>query len=226
VPEEKAEPFMHRNCRRWAGLFALIALTVLAGLSARLAASTKESKDGSGIEKPKIVAPPNQAVLLSGRFDVIYRGTDAPLEVDSRPVAWEDDYDAPVRVGNVRLSPGMHQVQIGEQKIELCIALNEMEHDGPSDWKIFRAHQMSNERDRCAECHETETREGRMVVEQVLAPDSCMACHTAGEVKEPHQDFIQPLESCQTCHLLHGSPYPSLLKAPKAQIRKKFAAAG
>ncbi len=202
----------------------MLLLVGLGGLTATLVAETKKSDDKALKDEPKVVSPPDHAILLSGHLDVIYRGDKAELEIDSRAVEWEEFYDGVVRVGHVHLSPGMHQMKIGDRKVQLCVALNEMEHDGPSDWKIYRAHTMSGEKDRCAECHDAETREGRMVVGKLMAPDSCTACHTESDIKEPHAELLQPLKSCQTCHALHGSPYKHLLKAPEAQIRKKYGA--
>lgn len=216
---------MHRHRPHWPLLSALLLVVGLGGLSVNLPAATKKSDDSSAKEPPKLVSPPNHSVLLSGHFDVIYRGDDAPLQVDSHPMPWEDAYDAPIHVGHVHLSPGMHRVTIGDRKVQLCVALNEMEHDGPSDWKIYRSHTMSAEKDRCAECHDVQTDKNRMIVGKPLAPESCLACHTDTEVKEIHEDLIQPLKPCQTCHALHGSPNEHLLKAPVAQIRKEYGVA-
>lgn len=207
---------------RSTNLFTILFFTGLVGLTATLVGATKESTEKAVKESPRVVSPPDRSVLLSGHLDVIYRGDQADLEVDSRPVDWEEFYGAPIHVGHLHLSPGIHRVKIGDQKVQLCVALNEMEHDGPSDWKIYRAHTMSAERDRCAECHDAEPQEGHVAVGKVLIPDSCMACHTNDEVKETHQDVVQPLKPCQTCHALHGSPFQHLLKAPESQIREQY----
>ncbi len=216
---------MHAYCRQRPPLLALLLLVGVGALATTLMAATKESADRAAEEEPKVVFPPDCAVLLSGNIDVIYRGDKAELEVNSRSVAWEEFYDAPVRVGHVHLSPGIHRVKVGDRSVRLCVALNEMEHDGPSHWKIHRVHTMSAEKDRCAECHDAENREGRMLVGKVSIPDSCMTCHTDREVKDTHQELIQPLKSCDTCHAMHGSPYASLLKAPKTQIQKEYGVA-
>jgi predicted CXXCH cytochrome family protein len=213
---------MRANRRYWPHLLAVLLLVGLGGLTATLVAATKESSDKVANDMPKVVAPPDRAVLLSGNLDVIYQGDKAELEVDSRAVPWEEFYDGVIRVGHVHLTPGMHRVKIGDRKVQLCVALNEMEHDGPSDWKIFRAHTISAEKDRCAECHDAETREGRMVVGKASIPDSCTACHTDTEVTDTHQEIVKPLKSCDTCHVMHGSPYEHLLKAPEVEIRKKY----
>lgn len=200
-------------------VFVLLGLT---GLSATLFAATKES-GGKAADLPKVISPPDRSVLLSGQLDVIYRGEKkAKLKVDSRDVPWEQLYDKPVQVGHLHLSPGIHRLQVGDLKVQTCVALNEMEYDAPSDWKIYRVHTMSAEKDRCAECHDAETRDGRMVVGPAIIPDLCMACHTESEVADTHKEIVQPLKSCDTCHVMHGTPYDHILKAPEAQIREKY----
>ncbi|MHB8899988.1 MAG: cytochrome c3 family protein [Thermoguttaceae bacterium] len=213
---------VHRHWQRLLGL--LILLAGLGGLTAVLMGADEHPAEGASDASPKVIAPPNCAVMLSGNFDVIYRGSEAALAVDSRPVPWEDAYVDPIHVGRVRLNPGMHQVQIGDRKVQLCVALNEMEHEGPADWPIHRIHTMSAEKDRCAECHDTQSRESRFVVGDVMVPDSCMTCHADKEVKEVHQELVQPLPVCSTCHILHGSPNPSLLRAPAGEIRRQYGA--
>ncbi len=216
---------MGENRRRWRGLLGLFLLAAgLCGVTATLVAATKESADQAAKVPTKVVSPPDRSVLLSGNLDVIYCGGAAPLEVDSRPVSWEEDFVAPIHVGHIHLDPGVHRVKIGDRKVQLCVALNEIEHDAPPDWQIHRTHTMSAEKDRCAECHDAESRDKRMVVGEVQVPDACMACHTDKELKELHPGFAQPLKSCRVCHTLHGSPYPSLLSAPEAQIRKAHGA--
>jgi predicted CXXCH cytochrome family protein len=205
-------------------LFVALATSCLGGLGAGLIAASGEEKKPPKKLEMKIMAPHHESVVLSGHFDVIYRGCDSSLKVDSKPVDWGDDMASPVRVLRLHLTPGMHSVEIGEKKIEVCVALNELEHDGPSDWKIFRSHSMGNDEERCGDCHDTESHQDQIQVGKPLIPDACISCHTAGDTKETHQALIQPLKLCHTCHAMHGSPNPSLLKAPKAEILKKYAA--
>ena len=182
--------------------------------------------DASPDSTSLIVAPPDRAVLMSGNLDVIYRGDDVPLKVDSQVKSWESSYASPVRVGRLRLSPGMHRLEIGDRRIQLCVALNEMEHDGPSDWRIHKLHTMSPDDGRCAECHETKSNGQRLSVGQVRMPQACLDCHKPDELNETHRPLPVPPADCRRCHALHGSPFPSLLKAPKEKILDEFAQGG
>lgn len=205
------------------GLLAL--LGVVCGIriaSSRAAEPTGGKREGG--TAPAILSPLHRSVLLSGRFDVIYRGEEVPLRVNSQERDWESSYASPVRVGHLRLSPGMHRLQIGDQSVEVCVALNEMEHDGPSDWPISRSHPMSPEEDRCADCHRTKWLDERLVVEQVRSPESCLGCHRAGDLEEPHEPFGGVPKDCRECHVLHASPYRPLLKAPRSKILEQHSA--
>lgn len=210
--------------RRWHLASALL-LVALAGLAAELIAATSKSvKNAANEAHQKIVFPPDRAVLLSGNLDVIYRGDEAELKVNSQAVPWQETYEAPIHVGHLHLSPGIHRLKIGDRQRLFCVALNEMEHDGPSEWKLHHVHTMSNEKDRCAECHDTATSNGRIAVKKALVPNSCTSCHTTDEIGEAHERLSRPLESCDACHRVHGSPYEFLLRAPKAKILEKYGA--
>ena len=210
-------PWMRRQ-------LSFLAFLALVAICASLTAVSSELKKESTKKKVKIVSVTDQSVRLSGHIDVIYRGQPLPLEVDAKPVEWEPDFAAPVQVGHLHLSPGMHQLKIGDESVEFCVALNELEHDAPSEWQIHRTHTMSNDEDRCAECHKTEDRNGKIRVGLLDVPQRCMDCHEPDELAEPHQDFLEPLPKCNTCHALHGSPYEALLNAPEKLIREKYGA--
>lgn len=204
----------------------LVAAACLAVVCGSLVASSRGSSSVDfhpACSSPAIVAPPDRAVLMSGNLDVIYRGEDAPLKVDSQVTSWDSAYTSPVRVGHLHLSPGVHRLEIGDRRIQLCVALNEMEHDGPADWQIHKSHTMGSDVKRCAECHETRSNEAGLSVGQPRAPQACMDCHRTEEVKRTHQAFTDPPADCRQCHVLHGSPFPSLLKAPKQKILDQFA---
>ena len=201
---------------------AALAVGVIAGLvllgSASLVVSGEKAADK---EKTGIISPPDHAVLLSGSIDVICK-TDKPnFEIDSRKREWEF-WGNPVRVARVRLFPGMHELKIGDKKIEVVVALNEDEHDGPADWKIQRSHKMDNDPSRCKACHEVDKKCGRVSVGKLKSHEACLKCHKAGDLKEEHPGIAKPLENCRTCHVLHGSPHKSLLKAPKLELLAQF----
>jgi predicted CXXCH cytochrome family protein len=197
---------------------AALAVGVIAGLvmlgSASLVVSGEKAADK---EKTGIISPPDHAVLLSGNIDVICK-TDKPnFEIDSQKHEWEFCGD-PIRVARVRLFPGMHELKIGDKKIEIVVALNEDEHDGPADWKIQRSHKMDNDPSRCQACHEVDKKGGHLSVGKLKSHEACAKCHEAPNLKKDHPGITRPLENCQTCHALHGSPHKSLLKAPKLEL--------
>ena len=197
---------------------AALAVGVIAGLalsgSTSLVVSGEKAADK---DKTGIISPHDHAVLLSGSIDVICKTDKPDFEIDSRKHEWEFCGN-PVRVARVRLFPGMHELRIGDKRIEVVVALNEDEHDGPADWKIQRTHKMENEPARCKACHEVDKKGGRVSVGKLKSNGACLKCHEAGDLKEDHPGITKPLEDCQTCHVLHGSPHKSLLKAPKLEL--------
>ena len=200
---------------------AVFATGVIAGLvflgSTSLGVSGEKAAD---TEQTGIISPPDHAVLLSGNVDLICR-TDRPnFEIDSRKYEWEFCGN-PVRVARVRLVPGVHELKIGDKKVEVVVALNEDEHDGPADWKIQRVHKTANDSERCHACHEVDGKDGRISVGKVKSHEACLECHEAVDLTEDHPGIAKPLENCLTCHALHGSPHKSLLKAPKGKLLAK-----
>ena len=191
----------------------VIAELVLLG-SASLVVSGEKAADK---EKTGIIFPPDHAVLLSGSIDVICTTDKRDFEIDSQKHEWELCGNR-VRAARVRLFPGIHELKIGDKKIEVVVALNEDEHDGPADWKIQRSHKMDNDPTRCKACHEVDKKGGRVGVGKLRSHEACLKCHKAGDLKEEHPGIAKPLENCRTCHALHGSPHKSLLKAPKLEL--------
>ena len=163
-----------------------------------------------------VLFPPDRAVLLSGSFDVICKADDTALEVDGKAQPWEP-FEPPVHVAHLRLSPGVHELRIGDRRREIVVALNEDEHDGPDDWPLLRHHEMNRNQDRCGDCHETTEQEGRVVVGELKSYEACFECHEPVEFEATHAHPLEPIEHCQMCHALHGSARKGLLKAP---IRK------
>jgi len=189
---------------------------VLAGLVLAYAAATPSQQKA----KPKddgVLFPPDRAVLLSGSFDVICRTDQKSLEVDGQPREWEP-FDPPLHVAHLRLSPGMHEIRIGDQRREVVVALNEDEHDGPADWAIHRRHTMNHEEGRCADCHQTGKQNGRITVGELKSYEACFQCHQPVDFDVIHSHPLEPIEHCETCHALHGSPRKALLKAPAKKL--------
>jgi len=170
------------------------------------------SKENAKTAANGVLFPPNRVVLLSGNFDVICRGTKAALKVNGRARPWEP-FESPLRVSHLTLAPGVHEVQIGNRRIEFSVAMNEEEHDGPEDWKIFRYHPVTSGKKRCAACHETRPNGKTTTVGKLKSHKACFECHESADLEVDHSHIQEPLEACQTCHALHGSSRKSLLKA-------------
>lgn len=165
----------------------------------------------------RVLFPPDRAVLLSGSFDVICRTDEPALEVDGKPREWEP-FEPPVRVARIGLSPGMHELRVGDRRWEIVVALNEEEHDGPPDWPILRSHEMNRDPGRCGECHQTAKQDDRIVVGELKPHGACFECHKSVEFEAIHSHPLEPIEHCGMCHALHGSPRKALLKAPVKQL--------
>jgi predicted CXXCH cytochrome family protein len=164
-----------------------------------------------------LLFPPERAVLLSGSFDVIWKGEESRLEVDGRPRDWEP-FQPPIHVAHLRLSPGLHTLTIGDQRRELVVALNEEEHDGPEDWPLLHRHQMNAKPNRCGDCHETSKNSDRTVVGELRSPEACLECHQPVDFGDTHSHPLEPIEHCEMCHSLHGSSRKGLLKAPVKKL--------
>lgn len=176
---------------------------------------------GTGVPKEpvktKVIFPPDKSVMVSSAFDVIGITELDRFEVDGKPRPWER-FEPPIRVRRIGLGPGFHELQIGDRRLEIVVALNPEEHDGPADWKIYRAHTMGNDEDRCADCHETKQQGGKTVVGELLPVEACLSCHDSVEFDLTHSHPFDPLEDCQMCHSMHASWREKLLKAPAKQL--------
>ena len=202
---------MLKKYRRWLGpLAAVLLLCAILGY-AGIVTSEEQAE-------VKVVFPPERAVLLSGNFDVVCEADEAELLVDGKPQAWEP-FEPPLRVSRVGLIPGMHEIQIGKRRIEICVALNEEEHDGPRDWQIREFHQGDGKgKNRCAACHVTTAKSQHTVVGELKPDTACLKCHESVDLAVTHAELPEPLELCGKCHVLHGSNRPALLRAPAKKL--------
>lgn len=158
----------------------------------------------------KIVFPPEHSVLLQGTFHLIAKGIDGELKLDGQTQAWEG-FQWPLRVAKIGLSPGIHEIEVGQRKVEFVVGLSPEEHDGPKDWPIVRGHQIRTDVKRCAACHQTLVQDGRTAVGELKGPAACFECHKQARIEQRHPNLIKPL-NCQECHTLHGSSNKSFLK--------------
>lgn len=159
----------------------------------------------------KVIFPPPNGVLLVGTFYVIVKGGEGDLLVDGQRQPWEA-FAPPLRVARVGLYPGLHEIRVGRQVIPFSVALNEEEFEGPRNWPYYRLHTISAH-ERCGACHITRSVDGLTAIEGLKGASACFACHRKGDFEARHSHPFRPLEHCQNCHALHGSPRKSLLKA-------------
>ena len=189
---------------------------VLVGLVLAYAAAVP-SEEKARPKDDGVLFPPDRAVLLSGSFDVICRTDQTSLEVDGKPREWEP-FQPPLRVAHLRLSPGMHEIRIGDRRREVVVALNEDEHDAPKDWAVHRHHEMNHTEQGCADCHQTAKQNGRITVGELKSYRACFECHESVDFDVTHSHPLEPIEHCQMCHALHGSTRKALLKAPVKKL--------
>lgn len=168
----------------------------------------------------QFIAPQDHAVLMSGTFDVICRTDGDTLFVNGQAKEW-DEFSSPVRVARLRLPPGVYEIRVGECKLDVVVAMNEEEHDGPEDWPYHYRHRIKSSPRRCAVCHETEQQDGQTSVGELKSYEACMKCHTEIDFEVTHSHILEPLQECWMCHSLHGSTDKSLLKAPMRTLCEK-----
>ncbi len=164
-----------------------------------------------GPKKARIISPPDEAVLLSGNLDIIAESPHGRIELDGKPCQCEP-FASPLCVAHVWLDPGMHELRVGDQRSQFVVALNEMEHDGPRDWKIYRFHDLEPDDRRCGACHVVQLEGDVTRVTGLPTDDICMKCHEASEMRAIESHQVQPRQACRTCHAIHGAPIKMLLK--------------
>lgn len=201
--------------RRWKW-----AVPVAVGLSGIVAVFNAGVMSGETARpKPRIVFPPDHAVLMRGNFDLIATTEKGQLQINGKPAKWEA-FAPPMRVAHLHLSAGFNELKIDERRVEVFIARYPDDEDAPGNWSTYRWHP-TDETDgvkRCSACHENKPRDGRTAVGRFKGYKACFACHKAVEFEEIHSHPLEPLEPCQMCHALHGSKEKTLLKAPVKKL--------
>ena len=188
----------------------LVSLFIALGLVCATLGITSEQRVTKS--EIKVIFPPDQTALLSGEFDVIALAEQATLEVDGRAQKWEA-FAPPLRVAKVKLAPGQHELRIGTRRVKFAISDKAEKTQGPQAWETYHSHPVRDEK-RCAACHKTSQRDGQTVVGEPHPTTSCLECHNTIDFEAKHSHPLEPLKPCSMCHALHGSPRPSLLKAP------------
>ena len=194
-----------RTCGAWglavAGL-SLATVLVLAG------AVTSQDKTAP---PPRILFPPDHAVILSGHFDVIVWARRADLLIDGQRQTW-DAFAPPVHVLRVSLEPGPHKIEVVGQTRQFVVAAYLGDPAAPRGWPIVRRHPINSEEERCADCHQLRRRDGQLVLGELKGHQACFECHHQAGVDAAHARLSGPLESCPTCHALHASSRKGFLR--------------
>jgi len=160
---------------------------------------------------PAVISPPDHGVLSTGSFYVICKGDAGDLTVDGAARPWAA-FAEPLHVAHLRLTPGTHELAIGERKLTVCIA--DEGKAGPAGRDAYYVHAILA----CGRCHETAQRDGRTEVKAQKAFSACLECHKSAEFEAKHSHPLEPLKHCAFCHAPHGSPRKGLLKAPVKKL--------
>lgn len=188
-----------------------------------LAAAAQDHTDRPSTPEPiKVMFPADGSVLESGKFDVVcaMRAVDGKLpprpqlRVDGAPKSWER-YQGPALLSRLQLTPGRHEITIGPKTFRIHVRDEKEPTEAPDGWPVLRTHQGATQGwKKCTTCHEVTKERGRTVVGALMEPVACQQCHSSAGFELIHFHPEEPLESCHTCHALHGSSRQSLLKAP------------
>ncbi len=171
-----------------------------------------------------VVFPSNHSVLTRGTFDLICKTPDEKLEVDGAAHRW-GPFTSPRRSSLLRLDTGYHTIRVGSEEVEVFVAMTPKDHEGPAEWPVVRSHPMKGkDEERCAACHEIDEPEAPAGAEKsysvgrLLSYKACFECHPSVEFDVIHSHPLEPIENCEMCHQLHGSPRKAALKAPVKQL--------
>lgn len=166
---------------------------------------------------PRVLFPQPGAVLDSGKFEVIAVGPAGeafPLEVNGKTWPWEP-LRPPVYMARVTLEPGSHTLAVGGQKLDVFVG-NGSEVD-PAE--VLRSHPPTGGTWKtCGRCHQVANEGGQLVLRGFSGADACRMCHVSEDIVTLHAHPEDPLEECQSCHDMHASKRPSLLKAPAREL--------
>jgi predicted CXXCH cytochrome family protein len=205
------------HCLLWA--FAASGLVLAASMQGG-------AKDGSDTAQVKVIFPADQCVVESGKFDLLCLTpkTEAglpprpQLRVDGKPGRWEP-YEAPTLLSRLELSAGRHEIAIGPKILRIHVPGTPGAAEEPLGWPVYRSHLGATEgwKD-CATCHEVAKGDNGTVVGNPREPSACSQCHPSVDFELTHFHLEEPLASCHTCHALHGSSSPSLLRAPVKKL--------
>ncbi|MBE6426677.1 MAG: hypothetical protein E7029_11980 [Planctomycetaceae bacterium] len=177
-------------------------------------------------DKTFLIAPHGDSVVVVSRLWLILKG-ECPEEVlhNGQPVRWDSNFGGDVHVSILRLDIGMQKLKIGDRELEFVLGRNEKDHAGPSEWMVYRLHNMKPGRNPCMRCHETEKNaDGKIEVGALMsAQDACFKCHIPEKIDVQHSNTVVNDDwrtKCSDCHFIHASPYKYLLRQPRGSYLK------
>lgn len=165
-----------------------------------------------------ILFPRDESVIDYRKFELIavVPGVAPELQVDGEVHPWEPS-EAPVRVSRLELSPGKHVITLGEGELTFFVSGRGVE--APPDWPTVRPHPpIGGDWKQCKFCHEVEDRGGRKKRGPFMGYKACYYCHSETDFGAIHSHVEEPLNACESCHDLHASSRPSLLRAPAREL--------
>ncbi|MDR1140711.1 MAG: cytochrome c3 family protein, partial [Planctomycetaceae bacterium] len=152
------------------------------------------------------------------------------LKVDNIPILWDVQFGKNTWLAQLRLEPGVHNVQTSVFEFTFFVKEEGSELQPPEHWKPFIMHKDINNPNRCQECHylidrsDDIVRKGHaLTIGQWKGNNSCLVCHQNELFTKKHQSIAAPETDCQSCHRVHGTTEPEkLLKYPQKEFYQKI----
>lgn len=211
-------------------LTMLVGFGVLLGVGVGLASAQENDAFHAApvqlSENTYLIAPHENSVVVVSRLWLILKG-DVPEETlhNGKPVRWDTHFADGTHVGILRLDLGMQNLKIGDREFQFVLGRNEKDHAGPSDWLVYRLHNMKPGPNPCMRCHESKRQEdGKVKIGALMKPDdACFKCHIGEKIDVQHSNTVLKedwKEKCSECHFIHASPHKYLLRQPRETYLK------
>ncbi|MDH7568272.1 MAG: cytochrome c3 family protein [Armatimonadota bacterium] len=170
--------------------------------------------------KERVLFPPDGAVLLAGPQVVVAVSTNPTLRVDGKARPW-DALVPPVRSARLQLSPGSHQLRVGQHTLTVRVVASAAPGTVHEEGEATRAHPIGSGAEGCGVCHHTTTQQGKVAIGALRSTQACLKCHTPVQFEAAHSHPLEPIAHCQDCHALHASRRKALLSGPAKQLCSK-----
>lgn len=176
-----------------------------------------------------LVAPHADSVIQTPRPWMILKGTPGTIRVNGVEKKWNPRFIGDVCVADLRLDVGLVKVEISQENgpadvINFSVGMNDIEHAGPPEWKMYRMHNMKPGPNPCMWCHEYKKEDATVAIGELNPPEkACFKCHERPLITKQHKNTVITenwLEICSSCHFLHASPYKFLLRKPRSEYLK------